>query len=218
MQNRKKTSEKPLYGLQEVQVRLRLAEGRTLYSAEPMDNPDSAVRVVADALRELDREYFCVVNLDANLYPINFNIVSIGGINLCPVPIQNVFKASLLSNSYAVLLLHNHPSGSLNPSREDIDVTGKLIDAGELLEIPVMDHIIVGGEEGHWKSIREEYPDLFSGQKREIPALCDGRTDRSVLSQLKNRKEDAISETDVHRQKAQSSQKSRHLHRETDCR
>ena len=87
---KKKVNEKDnLYGLKEVQVRLRLAEGTTLYSAEPLSDPEGAIRVMASALREMDREFFCVVNMDTRLRPLNFNIVSVGGLNQCQIPIQN---------------------------------------------------------------------------------------------------------------------------------
>jgi len=90
------------------EVRVKLAEGTALYSTQPMDSPQSAVRCMADMLSELDREYLCVVNMDNKLHPINYNIVSIGGINTAPAPMTNIFKSAILSNASSIMLLHNH--------------------------------------------------------------------------------------------------------------
>lgn len=181
-----------LYGLKEVQVRLKLSEGTTLYSAEPLSDPTSAVRLMASALKEMDREYFCVVNMDTRLRAINFNIVSIGGLNQCQVPIQNVFKASLLSNSSTLLLVHNHPSGSISPSQADIEVTERLIEAGKLLEIPVQDHIIVAGGTGNWYSFRENNPGLFENADPTLQAVREKKQKRSVVADLKEKQRQSI--------------------------
>ena len=201
---KKKANEKDnLYGLQEVQVRLRLAEGTTLYSAEPLSDPEGAIRVMASALREMDREFFCVVNMDTRLRPLNFNIVSVGGLNQCQIPIQNVFKASLLSNSACLLLIHNHPTGIVTPSQTDIEVTKRLVEAGRILELEVQDHIIIGGGNGSWYSFRENQPELFeiAGQNRNAVKEQDGmsqygkdknqirRQKRSIMASLQEKRD-----------------------------
>ncbi len=136
------------YELKQVQVRLMLAEAEPLYSTEQLTSPDKAVDVMAQVLAQMDREYCCVVNLDGANHPINFNVVSIGDINQANVPIQNVFKSAILSNACSIMMFHNHPSGSLKESREDVDVTERLIEAGKIMNIPVVDHIIVAGGSG----------------------------------------------------------------------
>ena len=118
------------YQLKEVSVRLVLNETSALYSSEPLKTPDDAVKVMGDLLRGSDREMVCVVNMDNKLRPINYNIVSIGGINASMVPIANCFKTSILSaNAAAVALLHSHPSGDATPSQEDFDVTKRFVQA-----------------------------------------------------------------------------------------
>ena len=77
------------------------------------------------------------------------------------LPIQNVFKSAILSNAKSVLALHNHPSGSMDPSRADMDVTKRMVEAGSILGIPVTDHIIVAGGTGLHTSIRSTNPELF---------------------------------------------------------
>lgn len=146
-------TEKMQYKLKE--VRVKLAEGTALYSTRPMDSPQNAIRCMADMLSELDREYLCVVNMDSALRPINYNIVSIGGINLAPVSVGNVFKTAILSNAHSLILLHNHPSGNLIVSKADIEVTKKIYRASRLMDITLLDHIIVGGGSGDYCSMRE---------------------------------------------------------------
>lgn len=150
------------YELKQVQVRLRLAEAEPLYSAEAITSPEKAANVMAGVLSEMDREYCCVVNLDGSNHPINFNIVSIGDVNHAAVPIQNVFKAAILSNASSIMLLHNHPSGSLNPSNDDIELTKRIIEAGKIMNIPVLDHLIIVGGTAEIVSIREERPEIFN--------------------------------------------------------
>ncbi len=149
------------YELKQVQVRLKLAEAEPLYSTEAITDSEKAVDVMAKALSEMDREYVCVVNLDPQRHPINFNIVSIGDLDQAQIPIQNVFKSAILSNAKSVLALHNHPSGSMDPSRADMDVTKRMVEAGSILGIPVTDHIIVVGGTGLHTSIRSTNPELF---------------------------------------------------------
>lgn len=153
---------KDQYELKQVQVRLKLEETEPLYSNEPITDSDKAVQVMAKALAEMDREYVCVVNLDTRKHPINFNIVSIGDIDQAQIPIQNVFKTAILSNAKSVLALHSHPSGSLDPSRPDLEVTKRMVLAGNIIGIPVTDHIIVAGGTGFHTSIRSTNPELFS--------------------------------------------------------
>ncbi|MCR5727017.1 MAG: JAB domain-containing protein [Lachnospiraceae bacterium] len=153
------------YELKQVQVRLRLAEAEPLYSPEPITDSDRAVEVMARMLSEMDREYVCVVNLDTQKYPINFNIVSIGDLDQAQIPIQNLFKSALLSNAKSILALHCHPSGSLSPSQTDLDVTRRMTEAGHILGIPVTDHIIVAGGTGLHTSIRGLNPELFQPQR-----------------------------------------------------
>jgi predicted nucleotidyltransferase len=150
------------YELKQVKVRLKLAEAYPIYSTEQITTPDKAAEVMAQVLSQMDREYCCVVNLDGANHPINFNVVSIGDVNQAHVPIQNVFKSAILSNAASIMMFHNHPSGSVKASREDIDVTKRLIEAGKIMNIPVLDHIIVGGGTKERFSFREESPEMFN--------------------------------------------------------
>ena len=154
------------YELKEVTVRLVLNETSSLYSTTPLRTPEDAVKVMGELLRGSDREMVCVINVDNKLRPISHNftysVVAIGGISSSMVPVANCFKAALLSNAAAVVLLHSHPSGDARPSApEDFDVTKRFVQAGKLLDIPALDHIIVGAYQGEMFSFRENYPDMF---------------------------------------------------------
>ena len=147
------------YQLQEVNVRLCLKEGAVLYSTAPLSHPEAARDVMRDVLKDLDREMVCVVNLDNKMKPINYNVVSIGSIDQSMVPIQNVYKSSILSNAASIMLLHNHPSGDAAPSAEDTAVTEKIARAGSLIGIRLLDHIIIGDR--RFVSLREQMEWLF---------------------------------------------------------
>ena len=135
------------------QVGIRLVEEPSLLSPEPMNNPEAAVRVLGKWLSEMDRELFCVVNLNTNLTPINMNVVSIGALNVAYVHPRETMKSAILSNSAYLMLVHNH-LGSLNPSKEDIEITDRIQSAASLMGIPVLDHIIVGRNQEFF-SLRE---------------------------------------------------------------
>ena len=75
-------------------------------------------------------------------------------------------KSAILSNAASIMLAHNHPSGDCTPSRQDYELTARLAEAGKLLEIPVLDHLILGGD-GDRYSFREHNPELFSGPYRK---------------------------------------------------
>ena len=147
--------------LEQVNVRLRLVDGNGLYSDEQIKTPEDAVRVMAEAMAELDREELCVVNMDSNGHPINFNVVSIGDLNTSMVSAQNVFKSAILSNAGSIIVLHNHPSGHAYASKDDKTVTKKLMYASAFLDIPVIDHIIVAGGTGACYSMLQNDPDIF---------------------------------------------------------
>ena len=136
-------------------VAIRMVKEPPLYSTDPVDSPDAAARLLSDALREYDREVFCVVSLDARLRPININIASMGTLNASLVHPREVFKAAILSNASSILLAHNHPSADLTPSQEDIKTTEQLTLLGTYLQIPVHDHIIVGDRDSYY-SFKEQ--------------------------------------------------------------
>ena len=142
------------------QVAIRMVEQPPLYSNEPMNNPDVAIRVMNEFLSQMDRELFCIVNLQADLTPINMNIVSVGSLNEALINPREIFKSAILSNAHSMMLIHNHPSGDLTPSTSDIQTTARMQELGELMGISLVDHIITG-RNGNYYSFRDkgEFPD-----------------------------------------------------------
>lgn len=142
------------------QVAIRMVEQPPLYSNEPMNNPDASIRVMNEFLSQMDRELFCIVNLQADLTPINMNIVSVGSLNEALINPREIFKSAILSNAHSMMLIHNHPSGNLTPSTSDIQTTARMQELGELMGISLVDHIITG-RNGNYYSFRDkgEFPD-----------------------------------------------------------
>ena len=103
---------------------------------------------VHEAFREhfglLDREEFVVLLLDAKNAFIGFNVPSIGSLTSSLVHSREVFKPAVLSNAAAMILVHNHPSGDPVPSQEDVHITRRIQEIGEVFDIRVLDHIIFG--------------------------------------------------------------------------
>lgn len=129
------------------QVSIRLVKEPPLMSDRRMDSPAAAASVMAEFLQEMDRELFCVVNLRNDLKPINMNIVSVGALNYSLVHPRELMKSAVLSNAASIMLLHNHPSGRLTPSKEDIRITDRLNYVCEILGIPMTDHLIIGHDQ-----------------------------------------------------------------------
>lgn len=109
---------------------------------------DSAVAAVAlrPYFAGLDREQFLVCCLDAKNASIGVNIVSIGTLTLSLVHPREVFKPAILLNAAAIIAVHNHPSGDPTPSPEDRTLTTRLREAGDLLGIRLLDHLILGDD------------------------------------------------------------------------
>jgi DNA repair protein RadC len=102
-----------------------------------------AATLLRQYLGAVDREYFVVILLDRKHTPIGINTVSIGSLTASVVHMRETFKAAILANAAAILCGHNHPSGDPEPSREDRALTQRLVDAGKLLGIPLVDHVVI---------------------------------------------------------------------------
>ena len=159
------------YKIKEVDVRLRLQDGPVYYSTHPIENQRDAIEVFKDILKELDREWVIVVNLDTQLKPINFSVVSVGSINASLAPVQNILKSAILSNANQIMLIHNHPSGSISPSKEDDFITHRVLEACKLMEMQLVDHIIVGAVSGDYYSYYQEHREIFKDKDVDLSYL-----------------------------------------------
>jgi len=105
--------------------------------------PEEVVDVLHDYYGCKDREEVLVVLLDVANTVIGIALLSIGSLTASIVDPRQVFKAAILANAASIILCHNHPSGNLEPSQEDIRITRKVKRAGRLLDIPLRDHLII---------------------------------------------------------------------------
>ncbi|MDO8497811.1 MAG: DNA repair protein RadC [bacterium] len=107
-----------------------------------------------DDVRGNKKEHFAIFFLDAQNQVIRREIISIGILNASLVHPREVFEPAILHTSAQIILSHNHPSGNLGPSNEDIYITDRLVKAGKILGIQILDHVIVTKEK--WRSMKEK--------------------------------------------------------------
>lgn len=131
------------YNVKVVSVKL-IKEASVPYMANHIGGPDDAFDFFRGFLEDADREQFMAMYLNTKNRPNAISTISIGTLSTSSVHPREVFKAAILSNSAAIILAHNHPSGDPTPSREDLDVTKRLMQAGEIVGIQILDHVIVG--------------------------------------------------------------------------
>lgn len=143
-------------------VHIKLVTGERLDMDETKPYAAAAILAMADMMKNLDREYICVVNLNQRNRPLNYSIASIGDINHAISSPDSLFKTALLSNASRIIMLHNHPSGETSPSPEDVQSTRKMNMAGQIMKVPLMDHVIIGGENGNLTSMRSYMPEIFT--------------------------------------------------------
>jgi DNA repair protein RadC len=121
--------------------------------------PADAAAVLRPRLRDQDREFFCALLLNTKNTLLKVSEVSKGSLNASIVEPREVFKDAIASSAASMILAHNHPSGDPTPSSEDIAITKRLVKAGELLNIAVLDHIILGqrtqGRDQDFVSLKE---------------------------------------------------------------
>lgn len=110
-----------------------------------------------------DREQFAVLALDARHRPLGWRITSIGTLTAALVHPREVFRPALVLGAAAVVVVHNHPSGDPTPSAEDERLTARLIAAGRLLGVELLDHVVVGAPDAAY-SFRASRPDVFSAE------------------------------------------------------
>lgn len=126
------------------EVKIQLVRETVQVNEYLIKTPTDAYELVKDELSILDREAFIVIALSTKNKVLGLNIVSIGSLSSSLVHPREVFKSAILMNSASIFLLHNHPSGETQPSKDDIEITHRLVAAGNLIGIKVIDHLIIG--------------------------------------------------------------------------
>ena len=95
---------------------------------------------------ELDREHLVILMLNSRSQVVALNTVSIGTLQASLVHVREVMKPAILASAAGIIVVHNHPSGDCSSSPDDRDTTRRLVKAGEIVGIPVLDHVIIAGE------------------------------------------------------------------------
>ena len=121
-------------------------------SGELLNSPEAATPFIED-MRDLAQEAFCVLTLNTKNRVIKRHLISLGTVNSTLVHPREVFVPAIRDHASSIIVCHNHPSGDASPSADDLRITKKLIEAGRQIEIPVIDHLIVG--DGPLLSLKE---------------------------------------------------------------
>ena len=137
-----------------VSVKL-VRESSVMYEPRYVNTPQDAALLVEDFLAYSDREKVVAICLDVKNQPTAISTISMGTLNSSLVHPREVFKTAILSNAAGFILAHNHPSGDLTPSKDDMTATKRLQEVGELIGIDLLDHIIVGDGK-RYTSFREQ--------------------------------------------------------------
>ncbi|TEB09186.1 RadC family protein [Pelotomaculum propionicicum] len=122
---------------------------KRIYTATPEEypvirSPEDVIALVMHEMRYLDREHFRALLLNTKNCILRTEIISIGTLNSSQVHPRELFKGAVKHSAAGIILVHNHPSGDPTPSKEDMEITNRLVEAGNLLGISILDHIIIG--------------------------------------------------------------------------
>ena len=137
-------------------VKIQLVKDGSINAAERpyINTPDDVAAIMRPVVELLAEERMYVMLLSTKNRVNAIQEVSVGTLNSSVVHPREIFKAAILSNAASLILVHNHPSGDPTPSPEDVDLTKKLVDAGKLLNIPVLDHVVMGDR--RYASLKEK--------------------------------------------------------------
>ena len=137
----------------QLQVRVKLVKERYSTKGPVIKSPEDIAKLVS-YLETEDREHFLCIHLDAKNQVLGVETVSIGTLNSNLVSPREVFKGAILSNCFGIICVHNHPSGDIEESEEDKRITRRLKEAGKVLGIELLDHVIIG--DGSYTSLKEK--------------------------------------------------------------
>ncbi|NPV27206.1 MAG: DNA repair protein RadC [Firmicutes bacterium] len=141
------------------QIKAAVELGRRVASVSPeirpvIKSPQDVSLLVMDDMRFLDREHFRTIALNSKNQVVGIDTISIGSLNSSLVHPRELFRTVISRSAAAIVLVHNHPSGDPSPSREDLEVTRRIVEVGKLLGVEVLDHIIIG--DGCFISLKEK--------------------------------------------------------------
>jgi DNA repair protein RadC len=132
--------------------RVRVEEPGAVYG-EVVHAPERAADLAAQILDGEDQEVFLVFLLDIKNQVLGYVEAARGGLDSCPIDPRVIFRAAVLQGAAAIIVVHNHPSGDTEPSKEDVKLTERLREAGGLLGVQLLDHLVIG--DGGYVSLAE---------------------------------------------------------------
>lgn len=140
------------------QIKAAIELGMRIHSLNPEERPSihspaDAAALVQYEMSALPQEHLRVINLDTRNRVINIEKLYVGSLNASTVRVGEIFRASIARNAAGIIILHNHPSGDPTPSPEDVALTRTVVQAGKLLDIDVLDHVVIG--QGKYVSLKE---------------------------------------------------------------
>lgn len=127
------------------EISRRIDSNKKWLQNKVISSPKDIAEIFIPLLRDEVKEKFFVVCLNSSNKVIKYELISVGSLNSSVVHPREVFKVAIESNSANIILLHNHPSGNMEPSSEDISLTKKFVEIGKIMEIQVFDHLIIAG-------------------------------------------------------------------------
>jgi DNA repair protein RadC len=136
-------------------IRVRQEVNQTGLSLVSIINPQAAVDLVNQYILNEDREILLVLVLNTKNQVTAIHRCHQGTLNASVASTKDIFKTAILNNAASIIIAHNHPSGIVNPSPEDIKLTSLVSEAGDILNIELLDHIIVGWQDGYY-SFKEQ--------------------------------------------------------------
>lgn len=137
-----------------IELGKRISTYKSLDNKIQINRPMVIVDLFMEDMKYLKREHFRTINLDTKNKIVGVDEISIGNLNSSIVHPREVFNVAIKRSANSIILLHNHPSGDPTPSKEDVNITRRLIEAGRIIGIRVLDHIIIG--EDKYISFKEE--------------------------------------------------------------
>jgi len=142
------------------QIKAAIELGRRMSQESPdvrptITSPADAAALVAYEMSALEQEHLRVILLDTRNQVLDIVELYIGSVNSSQVHVGELFKPAIRHNATALIVVHNHPSGDPTPSPDDVTVTRAIVQAGKLLDVDVLDHMIIGQGQANWVSLKE---------------------------------------------------------------
>ncbi|MCQ6281691.1 JAB domain-containing protein [Bacillus sp. EB600] len=141
-----------VYEIQRIKQVIQEVEGGEQYIVR---SPEDGAKIASQFIGDDDREVFFVMSLNTKNRVVAVHRCHVGSLNSSIVTPREVFKSAILNNSASIIVSHQHPSQNVEPSREDIEVTRRLVEAGKILGIEVLDHLIVNAN-AEYCSLKEK--------------------------------------------------------------